>query len=318
MEPMVVGTPTNSGPSSPATTPTGSPYLPPFLLGDPQTPLSGSSSPKTKRVHFEPHGPAKDHVRHDLTNNSYLFHQPKNTSVINTTQYTQADKGSGPPICGLFDTVNSPPFSNQSQSSEANSYLALASKNYAESRVSPIRPTEVADTTWITVFGYPPSAASFIMSQLAHCGTIMATRSPAKGNWMHIQFSSKLEARRALTYNGKVFASTVMIGVIPCRDQGIMSEYNIDKENQSYAPSPIPAPCSSTKAQLYPDLNGSLTSSRVAETSVYESPMASPGRFINARPLQSRVGDTEVYTTGNTPQKNTGLVAKAMEYVFGW
>lgn len=47
----------------------------------------------------------------------------------------------------------------------------------------------------------------------------MATRSPAKGNWMHIQFSSKLEARRALMYNGKVFASTVMIGVIPCRDQ---------------------------------------------------------------------------------------------------
>ena len=43
---------------------------------------------------------------------------------------------------------------------------------------------------------------------------------------MHIQFSSKIEARKALTNNGKVFANTVMIGVVPCRDQ--VSVNNID------------------------------------------------------------------------------------------
>lgn len=77
----------------------------------------------------------------------------------------------------------------------------------------------MTDSNWVTVFGYPLSAASFILAQLAHCGNIVATRSPTKGNWMHIKYSSKLEARRALANNGKVFAGTVMIGVIPCRDQ---------------------------------------------------------------------------------------------------
>lgn len=49
MEPMNLGTPSNSGPSSPATTPSGSPYLPSFLLGEPASPLPGSTSPQIKR-----------------------------------------------------------------------------------------------------------------------------------------------------------------------------------------------------------------------------------------------------------------------------
>lgn len=78
MEPMNIGTPNNSGPSSPATTPTGSPYLPAFLLGEPQTPISGSASPKTKRIHFnDTHSGTKDHVRHDHTNTNYFLSQVK-------------------------------------------------------------------------------------------------------------------------------------------------------------------------------------------------------------------------------------------------
>lgn len=46
---MNLGTPSNSGPSSPATTPTGSPYLPSFLLGEPSSPMPGSTSPQMKR-----------------------------------------------------------------------------------------------------------------------------------------------------------------------------------------------------------------------------------------------------------------------------
>lgn len=94
-----------------------------------------------------------------------------------------------------------------------------ASKFYAEPRLSPTRHIDATDSNWVTVFGYPLSAASFILAQLSHCGNIIATRTPTKGNWMHIKYSSKLEARRALANNGKVFAGTVMIGVIPCRDQ---------------------------------------------------------------------------------------------------
>jgi len=78
---------------------------------------------------------------------------------------------------------------------------------------------DVLDGTWVTVFGYPPAAAAFILSQLSSCGNIVAREVPASRNWMHIQFSSKLEAKRAMACNGKVYSGSVMVGVVPCRDQ---------------------------------------------------------------------------------------------------
>lgn len=318
MEPMNIGTPNNSGPSSPATTPGGSPYLPSFLLGEPQTPLSGSASPKSKRVSFiDSHTLPKDYIKHDLSNH---FSQSSRTpTALNASQIASRDKGTGPPIYGLFDTINSPVSNTENQSNDVQSYVSAASKYYAEPRLSPTRHIDATDSNWVTVFGYPLSAASFILAQLSHCGNIIATRTPTKGNWMHIKYSSKLEARRALANNGKVFAGTVMIGVIPCRDQGVISECINDKENLNSlsfnAPSPIP---STPRNKLYPDLNGVMGVHPMSESSIYESPIASPGRYVGARPLQGRLNDTEVYSAGNTPQKNTGLVAKAMEYVFGW
>ena len=76
-----------------------------------------------------------------------------------------------------------------------------------------------AQNTWMTVFGFPPSASSFILSQFSHYGNILEKRMPAKGNWMHIRYQTKLECRKALSNNGKVFGGTIMIGVMPCKDQ---------------------------------------------------------------------------------------------------
>ncbi|KAK6638506.1 hypothetical protein RUM43_006773 [Polyplax serrata] len=321
MEPMNIGTPNNSAPSSPATTPTGSPYLPAFLLGEPQTPISGSTSPRAKRVPFnESHSTSKDHAKHDHSNTNYFLSQIVNSpgSFNSSMQYSTTEKSNGPPILGLFDTINSPPLGNDSQSNNVQQYVSFASKQYADSRTSPIKSLDVTENNWVTVFGYPPSASSFILSQLSHCGNIIATRSPAKGNWMHIQYSSKLEARRALTNNGKVFASTVMIGVVPCKDQGVLAEASANRDINTSMSFQATSPSSCNRSRLYPDLNGSKCGTPCTDTSNYESIISSPTRHINARPLQSRVGDTEVYSSGNTPQKNTGLVAKAMEYVFGW
>lgn len=73
---MNLGTPNNSGPSSPATTPTGSPYLPAFLLGEPQTPVTGSTSPKNKRIYFsESHNTNKDHSKVDNQSTNYFLSQ---------------------------------------------------------------------------------------------------------------------------------------------------------------------------------------------------------------------------------------------------
>jgi len=39
------------------------------------------------------------------------------------------------------------------------------------------------------------------------------------GNWLHIHYQSKLQAKKALSKNGKVFGGTIMIGVTPCIDK---------------------------------------------------------------------------------------------------
>lgn len=77
--------------------------------------------------------------------------------------------------------------------------------------------------------------------------------------------------------------------------QGIMSEYIGDKENENSINLGIQSPVQATpKNRIYPELNGSFCGNPLNESSLYESPITSPGRLIHARPLQGRSGDTEV------------------------
>lgn len=41
------------------------------------------------------------------------------------------------------------------------------------------------------------------------------------GNWMHLHYQSKLQAKKALSKNGKVFGNSIMVGVSPCIDKVI-------------------------------------------------------------------------------------------------
>ena len=40
-----------------------------------------------------------------------------------------------------------------------------------------------------------------------------------QGNWIHIQYQTKLQAQKALSKNGKVLGSSLMIGIMPCIDK---------------------------------------------------------------------------------------------------
>lgn len=71
---------------------------------------------------------------------------------------------------------------------------------------------------WVTVFGFPPAAASVIVGQFSQVGHIVEHRFPGQGNWVNICYASKLDARRALSYNGKILGGHTMVGVIPCQD----------------------------------------------------------------------------------------------------
>uniref|UniRef100_A0A4W5LMD7 Nucleoporin NUP35 n=1 Tax=Hucho hucho TaxID=62062 RepID=A0A4W5LMD7_9TELE len=78
------------------------------------------------------------------------------------------------------------------------------------------------DDTWITVFGFPPASASYILLQFAQYGNVMKHVMSNTGNWMHIQYQSRLQARKALSKDGKVFGEAIMIGVKPCIDKNVM------------------------------------------------------------------------------------------------
>lgn len=41
----------------------------------------------------------------------------------------------------------------------------------------------------------------------------------SSGNWMHLQYQSRLQARKALSKDGKVFGDAIMVGVKPCIDK---------------------------------------------------------------------------------------------------
>lgn len=159
---------------------------------------------------------------------------------------------------------------------------------------------DVLDETWITVFGFPPAAASYIIQQFSQYGNILKHVVASEGNWMHLHYQSKLQAKKALSKNGKVFGGSIMIGVLPCIDKSIMSD-----EKENYNISQMMA--SGTPGNL------SLQNSMTASGSTRNTPI---------RPLtaayKAAKNENEVVRNNHAPQKSNSVVTKVMEYVFNW
>lgn len=47
---------------------------------------------------------------------------------------------------------------------------------------------DLLEDTWVTVFGFPPAAASYILTQFTQLGTITEHHNPGSGNWMHLKY----------------------------------------------------------------------------------------------------------------------------------
>lgn len=151
---------------------------------------------------------------------------------------------------------------------------------------------DVLDECWVTVFGFPPAASSFILQQFSQYGNIVKSVT-SKGNWIHIQYQSKLQAKKALSKNGKVYGSDIMVGVVPCIEKSVMET------------------CGKENILNTPDRN---------ETSMTSSTSNKPAPM---RPLtaayQAARSDHQIVPDGSrTPQKDSNFVSKAMEYMFGW
>ncbi|KAG5883112.1 hypothetical protein JTB14_004646 [Gonioctena quinquepunctata] len=226
-----------------------------------------------------------------------LFNQSLVDSPAPLSSFSVIPEKSGPPKTGLFDSLEqkkktSPIMSstvaqmNESMGfNESISRVNEDSLNYSRlmnlsesvtrgSSMNVGRGDKV-DSHWVTVFGFPPSALTLVLSHLANCGPITDKKVPQNGNWVHVKFNNLSEVARALSLNCKMLNSNIMMGVT--------LHYN--KENKE---------------------NDGL---------VYTSP-------IRARSLRhsfvSPSNQNSVISPQTLPQKSTGLVTKAMEYVFGW
>lgn len=286
-----------SAPSSPASPGINPSFLPGFLMGGENPPVTPnpSSSPGRNRTpgSFNKMGMSATEPR---SLRQKLFNQSLNESPAPLSPFSAVVEKPGPPKMGLFDTIEqkkkppSPILSstvahfndsvgfNESISRIHNedslSYNRTATSGneyYSRGSMSGNR----IESHWVTVFGFPPSALTLVLAQLANCGPIVDKKIPPQGNWVHVKFNNLSEVSRALSLNGKLINNSIMIGVQP--------HYN--KENKEN------------------------------ESMVYMSP-------IRARSLRhsfvSPQNPNTVIPPQNLPQKSTGLVTKAMEYVFGW
>lgn len=224
----------------------------------------------------------------------------------------------GPPTRGLFDTLettqpiglytpttNRNTLDNQSRllmSNANNSMFLDNSANHSTNESSP------GLLQWVTVFGFPPSAINTVLSHVSSRVRIVDKRAAphAQSNWVHLKCASEQEAQRALMCNGNIVSGSIMIGVVPCTDEGVI--LSSEKENQSKMNGSMRL--FSTPGRL---TRGMSDCSNTPRTSV---------KIQNARPLATgynqHLSPQSVKSPENIPHKSTGFVSKAMEYVFGW
>uniref|UniRef100_UPI0037E9BB60 nucleoporin NUP35 n=1 Tax=Semicossyphus pulcher TaxID=241346 RepID=UPI0037E9BB60 len=282
-EPMTLGSPTSPKPTS------GAQFLPGFLMGDLPAPVTPQPRP------FSLVSPLVD----STVGGGGSAPQP----VVPTPK----DKSGAPPVRSIHDdlvTVASPltthrqsfpviqsPLSARGASTPGVQQVCLspAQVDPFYSQGESLSSDDQLDQTWVTVFGFPPASASYILLQFAQYGNIIKHTMASPGNWMHLQYQSRLQARKALSKDGKVFGDAIMVGVKPCIDKSVMD----------------------SSIAVSPPLSTSFSSS------VLPSTPRSAIRPLSAA-YRSSGSDYQVVADRQTPRKDDSFVSKAMEYMFGW
>ncbi|XP_026861537.1 nucleoporin NUP35 isoform X1 [Electrophorus electricus] len=310
IEPMSLGSPTSPKPGS------GAQFLPGFLLGD--LPAPATPQPRT----------------FGLTGGGVELRSPllAGGSPPQPVVPTPKDKSGAPPVRSIYEDVSnssglgmSPLTSRKQPFSVLQTPSVSAAPGSIPSMFSPaglgqqrkctLSPAQVdpfftqgdalssddqLDETWVTVFGFPPASASYMLLQFAQYGNILKHVMSNAGNWMHIQYQSKLQARKALSKDGKVFGEAIMIGVKPCIDKNVMEGSEKGGGCSSgvgvLSTPPVRAVCTPTHAGSTP---------RAAMRPLSASYKTSSSEY-------------QVISDRDTPRKDDTFVSKAMEYMFGW
>ncbi len=156
---------------------------------------------------------------------------------------------------------------------------------------------------------------------------------------MHIQFASRIDARRALACNGKVLGGTIMVGVISSPREVIEKYEKPQQTSQSSEAGPSANQNPSSPNVKSPLQERNLSSSSAPEgtkfrtirplagSSQLTSPVMGPAdrssmgmsSFSKDSPsFISSPGENQNNENLPLPSASTGMLTKAMEYMFGW
>jgi len=362
-ESMLTGSPPTGSYVSPANlTSPGSPksrFLPPYLLGPPQH-STPSESPRRYQSQFtggmaSPAMAASPAAHHHVTWSPDLI-QRIPPSPQSSAASSNANRFGGPPVKSLDLTdVRSgkeSTFSIPLERLDSSRLTTSTAANLTASQMDPFYtqgddfdPATDVDDTWVTVFGFPPDSANFILKEFATYGTIVQHEFASKGNWVHIKYQSPIQARKALSKNGHLYAqSTIRVGVSPCIDKDVMCRYrrkttrpldSNDIASKRMKISETPA----QKRPTRPPPVSSLLFPRIDTSTPYTSPLPSVSRLgdfgllnspANGHDRSSRLGSmrslTAAYDNNRIPDRseqqhvangtNGGLLTKAWKYFF--
>ncbi|CAH8631349.1 unnamed protein product [Dicrocoelium dendriticum] len=186
---------------------------------------------------------------------------------------------------------------------------------------------------------YPTCRASFILGQFAQFGTIEKHVITNDGNWMHIKYQNKLQARNAVGRNGRIFGDNIMVGVMPCTNQDVMcnrvvgaqaGEFDVDRENSFLDVNSPARPRLRTGTPLGDhsllksngaSRNISLMNQSFASPSQHNRQTGGVGvaRHSSMRALAGDNRSGYLNRTASVRQnKESGLLSKALGYMFGW
>ncbi|XP_009327932.1 PREDICTED: nucleoporin NUP53 [Pygoscelis adeliae] len=311
---MTLGSPTSPKPGASAQ------FLPGFLMGDLPAPVT----PQPRALS----GPSVGVM--EMRSPLLAGGSPPQPVVP-----THKDKSGAPPVRSIYDELSSPGLGSTPLTSRRPASFSLtqsplvgtmpstpgtASSMFSPASIGQPRKTTLSpaqldpfytqgdsltsedqlDDTWVTVFGFPQASASYILLQFAQYGNILKHVMSNTGNWMHIRYQSKLQARKALSKDGRIFGESIMIGVKPCIDKSVME--NFERSSASSVSSVFTPPTKSVGTPV--------------------QPANSTTRISTMRPLatayKASTSDYQVVSDRQTPRKDESIVSKAMEYVFGW
>lgn len=219
-----------------------------------------------------------------------LFDTLRNDKQIFQTPSKNTTTGQGGPSAPGFQQSGNESYLNQSgfNVSRVMSPIPMAQEQDFTRNASVMSPAFMnhsqyvpqGNDCWITVFGFPQSASSMILSHFSQCGAIIEkVFATQNGNWVHLRFTSRLECDKAMNYNGKIIGHNLMIGVQYCSDPSIVGKENYE-ERKEYSLSRV--------------------------------------RSLTHIAYKNAQHPTDVVPSPTAPKRSSGLVNKAMDLFFGW